>query len=469
MKFIHILITLLFITSFLQAQEHSDTINYSFNGRINVGSGTYAPFLSTANEYDRYSFAPNSLTLWGTLHKKLQTSRSFDYGFGVELDGNIAKTENRFFPEELYIQGKVYFLNLYVGCKREVFGNQDTELSSGGMLWSQNSRPMPKISIQTNGFINVPYTKGYVAVKGGLSHGWFNNSIGTNNLLLHHKYAYIKLGGSFPLNINYGLQHVAQWGGDSMPVTLDNYKRIFLGKSGNSTANMSDQINTLGNHIVSQNLGLDLNLKSIIISVYWQNITEDPPVRFITQEPNIADGLWGLSVKLPYFKPFHSFVFEFMSTTDQTGPWHDLDGVIYGGADGYYYNGQIPGGWSYRKMTIGNPWITSPKYIRDGSELISNNIVRLFYFSGMGEYKSLNYKIKIAYSQNYGLANPSIGNNPFSQGCKKQYSYQFESSTPLIFIKNTKASLGIAGDIGTMYGTNFAILLGISYSGIFGL
>jgi len=254
-----------------------------------------------------------------------------------------------------------------------------------------------------------------------------------------------------------------------MPVTLDNYKRIFLGKSGNSTANMSDQINTLGNHIVSQNLGLDLNLKSIIISVYWQNITEDPPVRFITQEPNIADGLWGLSVKLPYFKPFHSFVFEFMSTTDQTGPWHDLDGVIYGGADGYYYNGQIPGGWSYRKMTIGNPWITSPKYIRDGSELISNNIVRLFYFSGMGEYKSLNYKIKIAYSQNYGLANPSIGNNPFSQGCKKQYSYQFESSTPLIFIKNTKASLGIAGDIGTMYGTNFAILLGISYSGIFGL
>ena len=474
MKFKNIIPTIiLLISASLQAQEPNDTISYSVNARINAGSGAYAPFLSTANQFDRYSFAPNSLSLWGTIHKEIKKARSLDYGFGVELDGNIAKNEKRFFPAELYAQGKIYFMNLNVGSKREVFGNQDAELSSGGMLWSQNSRPMPKISIETNGYIDVPYTKGYLAVKGGLSHGWFNDNIGIENLLLHYKYAYIKVGGSFPVNINYGIQHVAQWGGvssqyGSMPVTWDNYYRIFLGKSGSSTATQSDQINTLGNHIISQNLGIDLNLKSLIVSLYWQNLTEDPPVRFISRTPNIGDGLWGLSVRLPTFKPFYAFVLEYMSTTAQSGPWHDLDGVIYGGADGYYYNGQIPGNWSYRGMTIGNPWLSSPKYNLDGSSSITNNLVKLYYFSGKGEFKSINYKLTLAYSENFGFASPGTGSNPSYENFKKQVSYQLETSTPLRFLKNTQVSLAISGDKGAMYSNNLALILGISYKGLFG-
>jgi len=195
---------LLFLLStvILSAQNDTTRIEYSFNTRLNIGDGRIAPFLSTANQYDRYNTSPNSLTVWGTARKELKMTREFDYGFGLELDGNVAKTENRFFPGEYYIQGKAFFLNMVAGSKREVFGNQDAELSSGGMLWSQNSRPMPKISIETNGYIDVPYTKGYMAVKGGLSHGWFNENLGIKNLLLHHKYAYIKLGGSFPVTVN---------------------------------------------------------------------------------------------------------------------------------------------------------------------------------------------------------------------------------------------------------------------------
>lgn len=457
----------LLLTVLIQSQNHTDTINYSLNTRFTGGTGSYAPFLSTANQYDRYSFAPNSLTIWGTVHKEIQNARLFDYGYGAELDGNLSKRENRFFPGELYIQGKAYFLNVFAGCKRETFGNQDAELSSGGMLWSQNSRPMPKISIQTNGFIDVPYTKGYVEVKGGISHGVFDDNIGITNLLLHHKYAYIRIGGSFPVKINYGIEHEAQWGGTSaaygsMPVTWDNYYRIFFGKNGGHTANISDQINTLGKHQISQNLGLDLNLKSIVISLYWQNLIEDPPVRFITNTPNIEDGLWGASIKLPYFKPIESFVLEYVSTTDHSGPWHDLDGVIFGGADPYYLNTAVVKGWTYRGMTIGNPWLTSPKYNQDGSITILNNTVRLYYFSGKGEYKSLHYRMTLAYSENYGLANQTYEN------CKRQFSYQLETSTSLYFLKNTKISLAISGDNGTQYGHNLALIFGISYSGILG-
>ena len=458
---------ILLLAASLPAQEHSDTISYSLNARINVGSGSYAPFLSTANQFDRFSFEPNALAAWGTLHKDIQLTRNFDYGFGLELDGNVAKTENRFFADEYYIQAKLYFLNLYIGSKQEIFGNQDAELSSGGMLFSQNSRPMPKISLQTNGYINVPYTKGYVEVKGGISHGVFDDNIGITNLLLHHKYAYIRIGGSFPMKLNYGIQHEAQWGGEStsygsMPVTWDNYYRIFLGKSGGTTANISDQINTLGKHQLSQNLGLDLNLKSVSISLYWQNLTEDPPVRFITHTPNIADGLWGISVTLPKVKLFHKFVLEYLSTTDHSGPWHDLDGVIYGGIDPYYLNGQVGKGWTYYGMTIGNPWLTSPKYNQDGSITILNNTVRLYYFSGKGDYKLLDYKLTLAYSENYGLARQVYDN------CKRQLSYQLETSTRLKFLTNTNASLVLSGDQGTQYGNNLSLILGISWSGMLG-
>jgi len=467
--------TLIFVmcSVLLQAQDIRDTVNFSLNAAFNAGMGDTAPFLSTANQYDRYSFAPNSLSMWGTIHKEIKDASAFDYGFGLELDGNVAKTEKRFFPGEIYVQGKIYFLNINAGRKREVFGNQHAELSGGGMLWSRNSRPLPKISIATNGYVGVPFTKGYMEFKGGLSHGWFDDNIGMTNLLLHHKYASFRVGGSLPVTGNIGVQHVAQWGGVSpqygtMPVTMENYYRIFLGKSGSTSATQSDQINVLGNHIISQEMGLDLNLKSVQVSLYWQNITEDPPVKFMTATPNIADGLFGMAVKFPNFKPLNIFVVEYLRTTDQSGPWHDLDGVIYGGGDGYYFNGQVPGGWSYRGLTMGNPWLSSPKYNQNGSTTITNNLVRLWYFTGNGAFKALNYRMSVAYSENFGSSNPSFGNNLSWENCKKQYSYQLETSTALKFLKSTKVSLSIAGDNGAQYGNNLALILGVTYSGSFG-
>jgi len=460
--------TLIFVlgTFLLQAQSRPDSIIYSINSRINGGTGSHAPFLSTANQYDRYSFSSNSIAIWGTALKKLKSQKRFDYGFGLELDGNVSKTESRFFPGELYAGGKIYFLNVYAGYKKQIFGNQDEELSSGGMLWSQNSRPMPKLSIESNGYVAVPYSKGFVEVKGGLSHGWFENQKDLKGLLLHHKYAYIRLGGLLPINLSYGVQHVAQWGGQSnvygsMPATLDNYIRIFMGSSGNSTANLSDQENALGNHIISQNLGLDLKFKIALVSFYWQSIAEDSPVKkFITNTPTIEDGLWGMSIKLPGFQPLNHVVLEYLSTTDQNGPWHDLDGVIYGGQDGYYTNSLIPNGWSYKGMTIGNPWLTSPKYNEDGSTSIVNNTVRLYYFSGKGSIKSVNYRLTLAYSKNFGHT------APIYTSYKRQLSWQLETSTPAKFLKNTQISLGVSGDRGSMYGNNLALILGMSYTGL---
>ncbi|MDD2612897.1 MAG: capsule assembly Wzi family protein, partial [Bacteroidales bacterium] len=209
------------------------------------------------------------------------------------------------------------------------------------------------------------------------------------------------------------------------------------------------------------NLGVDVNLRSVNVSLYWQNIYEDGPVFPMYKAYNVEDGLWGVSVKLKNFQPLNRFVLEYMSTTDQSGPWHDLDGVIYGGTDNYYNNGVYPNGWTFYGMTVGNPWLTSPKYNENGSVSVFNNKVRLYYAAGIGRIRDIDYKATFAYSDNWG--------SPFYtyESSKGQFSYQLEASKPLPSWKNTKVSIGISGDRGKMYGNNFALLFGISYSGNF--
>ena len=192
---------------FAKNEEHQDTLLYDLDVRSVLGTGNFAPFLSTANQYDRHSITPNNVSVWGTLHKPMRPTATFDYGFGTELDANLSSQEKRFFPGELYAEGKAWFLIFTAGMKRAVYGNNDPVLSSGGMIWSRNSRPIPRLSIESDGYLKVPYTKGLLEVKGGLTHGWFTDSTVTKHTLLHYKYAGIRLGGACPVRLNYTLHH----------------------------------------------------------------------------------------------------------------------------------------------------------------------------------------------------------------------------------------------------------------------
>jgi hypothetical protein len=455
---------ILYFLALSLAIQAQDTIVYSLNARFNPGTNMSAPFLSTVNQYDRHSFSPNGLSTWANVYKA--TSRTFDYGFGVELNSNLSPTEKRFFPAELYAEGKVGPFLAVLGMKRTIFGNQDADLSSGGLIGSQNSRPIPSLTFETKGWVDVPLTKGYLAFKGGMANGAFTDETVTKNTLMHHKWLDLRIGGSFPVNVNYGLQHVAQWAGESpnygrSEASLDNFMRVFLGRSGSASGPATEYINTLGNHIISQYLGLSLQLKSVRMEAYWQDINEDKPILRMNKAYNKRDGLWGLSVRMPRFRPLYALVGEFLSTTDQAGPWHDLDGVILGGTDNYYNNGVYPNGWSFYGMTIGNPWITSPKYNTDGSVSFQNNCVRLFYLSGLGELNTFKYRFTTAYSLNWGLSHLQR-TTP-----KRQFSGQLEVFHPVPNLRNTEFSLGLSGDRGQQYGNNLALLLGIRYAGSF--
>lgn len=454
---------------FITAQVRHTVVDYALNLKLNPGLGDIAPFLSTANQWDRHSFTPNSASMWGSLHKRLQEPPLFDYGFGLELDATASPTETRLFPGELYLDAKAGPLMVTAGRKQAQYGNQDALLSSGGMLWSRNARPMPRISLESFGYIPVPFTHRYVEVMGGMTHGWFEKNTVVTNTLLHYKYAGIRLGGKLPVRLNYSLHHVAQWGGKSptygtSPATLENWLRVVMGKSGDESAPSTERYNTLGNHIISKNIGLEFSFSKLDVDVYWQNIYEDKPVHYMFKAYNQEDGLWGLSLRPKHGKLLNRLVLEFLSTTDMSGPWHDLDGLIYGGSDSYYTNGVYVNGWTFHGMTLGNPWLTSPKYnpnYEGGQVRITNNKIRLYHVAGSGRLGKADYTAIFAYSKNYG--NPQPVSVPYD--CKEQFSWSIQTEMPFPYMRQTRLTLNLAGDVGEQYGNNVALLLGLRWEG----
>lgn len=459
-----ILILIAGSTGFVFSQSSIRRTAYRLELAGSSSSDDKSAFWLQNNQNGTVAFQPNSVGFSAALFKAADTNtRIFDYGFKVDSRLQIADNLRIFFPE-IYLNARLKMFELKVGRSIELFGNQDSILSAGGLLFSQNALPIPSVSAGMPQFTTVPYTFNLLEIKGAIIHGYFTDNIAAKNMLLHHKFGYVRAGGRFPVNIQYGLHHVAQWGGfvpelGQQPVGLDNFLKIFLVKSGGDDALVTDQINRLGNHIISQNLKVELDLPVFQVDAYWQNIAEDGPVRFITKTMNVNDGLWGLALKSDRFPAVKRILYEYLNTTDQSGPYHDKDGIVYGGGDSYFLNGVYQTGWTYFSRTIGTPFITSPAY--SGTFQTKNNRVQVHHFGINGEIKAVNYKMLLSFSKNYGTYGQPI--SPMKNG----NMFLLEMSRKFPSLSNVEAAVSLAADRGSMYGNNTGFMIRLVKTGNF--
>lgn len=461
--------THLFIFALLQCgfsiYAQSDSIKYDIQLMGLASSGQYAPFWLQNNQFGRVSVEPFSSNLSvGILKDFKQTNNIFDYRYSANALLTTDKNRTSLYLHELYAEARLLVFDLTLGAKEEIFGNQDSSLSMGGFLFSKNYRPIPKIYAGIRQFTPVPFTKGYFEIKGGISHGWFTDSTFMKDVLLHHKYFYFRLGGKLPVRFQYGIDHVSQWGGTSqrygaLPTGFKNFVNVFLARSGGNDALLGEQINVLGNHIISQSMKLEANAGNFQINAYWQNISEDSPLRLMWQTMNKVDGLWGLSVRNQKIPLIQGILYEFLNTTDQSGPYHDRDGIVFGGADNYLNNFIYESGWSFFSRTIGTPLITSTVYNNDGVIGIRNNRVQAHHFGIEGKYAEYQYKIMTTMSKNYGTYS---------------YKYQTMKSATSVYIDinkrfkrfyNIEAGLMIGADFGQMYGNNTGCMITLKKRG----
>ncbi len=460
-----ILFIIIFIFSKLILKSQSFLPDYviEFGSQINLSDTT--PFWLVSNQFGKNSIANNSIFLDLQLKKNISSEKFFNYAYGIEL---FNKVDTNYKPilHQAYIKLKIWELLIQAGRFEEFYSNQDSTISSGSIIYSQNTRPMTKIIISSNGYVTVPFTFNKLELKGLFAHGWFEDDIYVENILLHHKNLYGRIGGDWPVNIHYGLEHVAQWGGNSpdtsvgqMPVDFDSFIRVIKAEEGDSNKVIPDEvINKYGNHIGSRNVGIDVQLKKYTFGVYRQSIFEDGSGK---RRMNFPDGLWGIYFKTKEKNLFISkVVYEFIYTLDQSGPIHDWSRKL-GGNDNYFNHYIYKSGWTYYGYTMGTPLITSPNYNQDDSIILKNNRVMVHHLGIEGKISSINYRTYFSYSYNYGTHS-----NPFSP-VKNNFSFFLDFSLPIKLYYNFKLNTKCAFDLGKMYGNNFGFIISLNKNGCF--
>ena len=439
-----------------QPDTAQDSLYFLLEANTVLSAGTQTAFFISANENGNISSAPFSGNLSaGVLKPATRPNRWYDWDGAVILTGRFDTERNTGYFQQLYAHVRLYIIDITAGITPLYCGSQNKRLSMGGMLFSGNAQPLPRISIGIDRYTPFPGLFGYVEVRGGLTHGWFvdaprlDPTVATPGALLHYKFAGIRLGGSLPINISYELHHAAEWGGVSphygaFATDWNTFKHIFLAQGGGN--HLSDQLNAEGNHIGFQELAVTAKWATWQITAYWQTLFEDMSANFIGCS-NQTDGLWGISLQQHQWSFIHSFTYEFMNTTAQDGPFHDKDGLTYGGRSGYYNNSSYAQGWTHFGRTIGNPFLRP-----------DNNRVRTHFAGIAGDIYGFEYRLIAAYTRNWGTyQQPAYSHNT---ALMVEVNKKVEQAWGLEF------GLRLAADFGTQYDNRFGALLTVRKQGL---
>ena len=423
-------------------------------------SGKTAPTWMQANRHGEVSSLPHSGNLSiGIVKPATRPNRWFDYDGAVVLSGRVAgvssgdpkQIEGTGFFRALYAHVRLYIIDITAGIQPKAFGPGDPELSSGGLLFSANAHPIPRISAGIERWTAFPGLYGYLEIKGGLTHGWLaDKNPYVSKTLLHHKYVGGRVGGKLPLNVSYEFHHAVQWGGYSdehgdLGHDFTSFRNVFWGKGGGSTRN--ELLNAQGNHILSQILCVTAKGKGWHVDLYWEDIQEDGRQRFIGTGHNAKDGLWGIRAEQSLWPFICGVTFEVLQTTDQSGPWHDRDGMVFGGNDSYYWNSIYKQGWIYFGRTIGSPLLTP-----------DNSRVWAYHGGIKGDIYGFRYRVLCTYADNYGTyrAPARSHNTAVLMEVKKHVPQAW----------GLDFGIALAGDFGDQYGNQFGGMITISKQGI---
>ena len=452
----------------------ADTLRYIGNVSALASSGRYAPFWLQHNVNGDVSSSPFSGSLSAGIYKEaVHPERWWDYDFAVQATGRVQSPikGSHFAPltrhgtgyfNLAYAHVRLYIFDVTAGIKPMIYLTQDTALTAGSLLFSGNTLPYPRITVGIDRYTPFPGCYGYFELKAGLTHAWITDNVDVQHYYLHHKWIGLRFGGKLPINLSYEFHHAAQWGGYSpkfgeIGSSFSDFVRVLLAHSGGTTLN--DKGNALGNHLASQQLMLSAKWKRWQIHAYWQNIFEDN-FALLGLGQNLTDGLWGINIQQTEWPFIQGVLYEFVNTTDQSGPWHDRDGLCYAGNDRYYLNEVYRNGWNYFYRTIGTPFITSPLYNEDGTIHTRNNRVRVHHFGVRGDIYGFRYRLKCSYARNYG-------NNNTSRTVLSQ-----NTAVLLEVFKHVPQAWGLdfglrlAADFGNQWGNQFGAQISVTKRGI---
>jgi hypothetical protein len=459
-----ILFLLLFSLPPINAQKNG--FSYDLGSSAGYTTPGHVPFWLRSNQFGSIPLDNASLSLIGTIHKDYDKRRTriFDWGGSVEGRVNLGDKSN-FTLIEGYAKFKISIFEIRAGRSKDIMGLCDTSLSCGSFSVSGNTPGIPKVQISIPEFYTLPILGKLFAFKGNYTHGWIGKTPFINldsNLLyprtyIHQKSLYGRFGKpEWKWKLYGGFNHQVLWGdekytyGDSFTLSpFMTYLYVITGKSYDSHIR-------LGDHLGSIDLGFEYDFKNVRLLAYRQNLYDAGALYYLA---NISDGLNGLSlVNTNYsYKGFQwrKILVEVFYTKSQGGESWSVHRPS--GAEDYYNNWQYIQGWSYKGIGIGNPFISSPVFLREGlpsdpfTYFINNRVV-VFHFGFEGSVQKWNFILKTSYSQNYGTYR-TIETFPDTN----QFSAYLDASKEL---KN-RLNIGFTGafDAGHLYYNSYGLLV----------
>ncbi|BAX78619.1 capsule assembly Wzi family protein [Labilibaculum antarcticum] len=455
------------ILCFVNLTYGQKKVNYELGATTNISSKSNLPFWSVSNQNGRI---PNENSLVTDLSVFTQFTNSdasdFDHEFGLSLSGSIADDVDGMISQA-YGRFRWKKLQLSVGSRYEDIQFDNLSAINGNLFLSNNARPIPRISIGTQDYWELPYIGDWVSVKGMFSEGIMLDDRYVANTRVHYKNVYVKLGGDRKLNLVLGFQHYVQYDGRSsdpeigeISTNLENYARMLVAKGGTEGQLAGEVENALGNHLGGWDIHVHYKTEKVDWELYRQTMFEDHSGIYITR----PDGVTGLFARFKAEKALvQSVMYENYYTKYQSGSLAGVkpDGGLYTGRDSYFNNGIYRSGWTHYGRTLGIPFFTPKEVNEDGFTLgVSNNRIVAHHLGIKGHlFHKVPYRTLISYSQNWG----TYGNQ---EGVREQLSAMLELQLP----KNTlpfEMSFAITMDQGEMYKDNVGCFLRIYKKGIF--
>lgn len=468
-------------------QPYQDSLVYKIESLATFSNGENTPFWLVSNKFGLGSPRLNNGYVRGEIFKPVSPTSKTDFGMGIDLVGGW-HLPGVFRVQQLYGELKHKQLWINIGSREFLPLYNDIRLSSGDLLFSGNSLPIPQLRIGTYDFAPFWGCKGWFSIKAYLAYGFFTDSKWqkswvregadhTSGVLFCSRGLWFRFGNEskFPLTFDFGAQMGTQFGGTvfkdghviNMPTGIVDWLKSLIPMTGNSATPTGEQTNVQGNMAGEYNISLSYSPKpGWDLRAYFEHYFEDHSQMFM-EYGLWKDGLWGLELKFPE-NPFVSkFVYEFVNTTDQSGAVnHDSTPEIpeqVSGRDNYY-NHYLYGAWQTWGMTMGSPLAISPLYNRSHVLTIYNTRFKANHFGLEGlPIDNLKWRILLTFTQNWGtywLPLPKKMDN-----CSGLIELEYNPS----FLKGWFAKGALAWDSGDFLGNNFGGMISIGYQGNFSI
>lgn len=471
---------------FMQAQAEGDSLRYEVELSANASSGKYAPLWFTANRYGLSSERPQSGYLRAGVQYGTRFGRGWSLQAGLDLAGGI-DLEAPFFVQQAYADLSWKALTLSVGAKeRGSFPlGKDDRLSSGSMVEGANARPVPQVRLEVKDYWNVPFTKGWLGVKGHVGYGlmtdgrWREDFVAagekfSKNVIYHSKSFMFRVGNveKFPLTMEIGMLEAAQFGGSfwekqpdgtlkliaDMPSGIKDFFKALIPKQEGTVENID------GNHTGSWNFALNYEAKTWKARLYYEHFFDDHS-QLTWQYGRWKDGHIGLEVTLPRNPIVTKVLWEGLCTTDQTGPIL-YDGVAgsfndlqMSGCDNYYNHSTYP--WTHWGQNMGNPLVYGPLYGDDGRLEFHSNRIKAHHVGISGNPAGeLAYRVLLSFTRHWGTYREPLDETRHQNSMLFELTYTPERLKGWQF----EASCGI--DDGDYLGSSVGGMLTIRKSGI---